>query len=647
MTEPKKSIGYIAVSDIEKSSLPQVMPTLLKEEFKGNVSDVEVNYPKELGTVHPFDFNKVEQIINNVGIVSSAVDKITDYIIGDFIVKTNDPKTQTILDNFVEESNFKTVIRPWIKEGLSKGNGFMELDLKESKVRVMNANWMWVQRNKKGKVLRYNQYIGNKNKINMTSNNVTEFKVNEIAHLPVNKIPNDAYGIGLVNPNMRTINNYATSEMGLHKVIERKAGAPIHVKVGVGQEGVQDEDVDAFKASLQYLTNSTEWVTDANVEMSVLDFKDVGKNLTDASNHDVEQFSMGMQIPMVLLGVANVPEGLAKVQMEAFQRFTNALRKQIEDIIEDKIMVPVLRANGLDADVEFEWELPGEEEKNLRLDTIAKVMVNPFLSPELKAALEIEYAQILGLEMENLLVQPKDAQAKADEEIKKQEDAIKQPEVPGEKPTAKESSKVTVKEKVECSHTACNLTESQISEMTLAEYVNITEIPGFNYTDYLVKILQQLKTYKFQDLLAITEKDLIEGLLPANEIEKLRIVLKNGFRKNLTITQIEKEISQKMNVPDRVKLEEDGSKRVTLSSEARPKAIARTETVRLANAGLKDLYQENGIQHYRYLAALDDRTSAICQELNGQVFLVSEGSPGNNMPPMHVNCRSTIVGLVD
>ena len=131
------------------------------------------------------------------------------------------------------------------------------------------------------------------------------------------------------------------------------------------------------------------------------------------------------------------------------------------------------------------------------------------------------------------------------------------------------------------------------------------------------------------------------------DINKLRIVLKDGFRKNKTIRQIEKDIKQSISLHDRIKIEADGTTKITLSANKRPNAIARTETVRLANVGLKDMYIENDIELYRYLAAIDSRTSDICRSLDGQVFKTKDGMPGVNMPAMHTNCRSSIVGIVD
>ncbi len=71
--------------------------------------------------------------------------------------------------------------------------------------------------------------------------------------------------------------------------------------------------------------------------------------------------------------------------------------------------------------------------------------------------------------------------------------------------------------------------------------------------------------------------------------------------------------------------------------------IARTELTNVQNQAAKEGYQAAGYTHYKFLAAVDDRTSDICQELNGKVFSFEEAVVGENFPPCHPNCRSTII----
>lgn len=69
--------------------------------------------------------------------------------------------------------------------------------------------------------------------------------------------------------------------------------------------------------------------------------------------------------------------------------------------------------------------------------------------------------------------------------------------------------------------------------------------------------------------------------------------------------------------------------------------LIRTETTYMANAAEMESYEELGINQYVYVATLDKRTSPICQELDGKIFKVKDAKPGENLPPMHPNCRST------
>ena len=71
--------------------------------------------------------------------------------------------------------------------------------------------------------------------------------------------------------------------------------------------------------------------------------------------------------------------------------------------------------------------------------------------------------------------------------------------------------------------------------------------------------------------------------------------------------------------------------------------LVRTESCYLANQMEMKAYEECEIEKYRFVATLDLKTSDICRELDGKVFLVSEQQPGKNCPPMHPYCRSTTI----
>lgn len=69
--------------------------------------------------------------------------------------------------------------------------------------------------------------------------------------------------------------------------------------------------------------------------------------------------------------------------------------------------------------------------------------------------------------------------------------------------------------------------------------------------------------------------------------------------------------------------------------------LIRTETAHIHAVADMKAYEDLGIEEYKYLATLDDRTCETCQPLDGKVFKLSEAREGVNYPTMHPNCRCT------
>jgi SPP1 gp7 family putative phage head morphogenesis protein len=109
---------------------------------------------------------------------------------------------------------------------------------------------------------------------------------------------------------------------------------------------------------------------------------------------------------------------------------------------------------------------------------------------------------------------------------------------------------------------------------------------------------------------------------------------------------MENEIKESIEMPDRFSINENGEMTLQMNKEFRPNAIARTETIRLANEGLVSRYKKSDVQEVRFLAALSDRTCPICEDLNGRVFNIQEMETGTNQPPIHTNCRCTLVPVI-
>lgn len=78
-------------------------------------------------------------------------------------------------------------------------------------------------------------------------------------------------------------------------------------------------------------------------------------------------------------------------------------------------------------------------------------------------------------------------------------------------------------------------------------------------------------------------------------------------------------------------------------SYRRAETLVRTESAYIREKATMDGYQNHNVKRYRILATLDNRTSSICQAMDGKEFDIEDAAVGENYPPLHPNCRSTTV----
>lgn len=70
--------------------------------------------------------------------------------------------------------------------------------------------------------------------------------------------------------------------------------------------------------------------------------------------------------------------------------------------------------------------------------------------------------------------------------------------------------------------------------------------------------------------------------------------------------------------------------------------LIRTESCYFETEAKLQAYKDLGITELVFVATLDSRTSEICQHADGERIKISEAVVGENIPPLHPNCRSTV-----
>lgn len=114
-------------------------------------------------------------------------------------------------------------------------------------------------------------------------------------------------------------------------------------------------------------------------------------------------------------------------------------------------------------------------------------------------------------------------------------------------------------------------------------------------------------------------------------LSEIRTHLLQGFIRGDSVENLSRTIAERMDV-----------------SLGRARRIVRTEGSFFTNQAAFDSYKESGVvKRYQFLATLDSRTSDVCQSMDLRVFKLSEKQVGVNFPPLHPNCRSTVVAYFE
>jgi len=608
----------------------------IMEALKGLVQVNKVRFPAELGEEHPFDYSIPERLAKKFGIVSAIVDKYIDFIFsGDINVKSEDERAQTIIEEWMRDVQFNIVARSWIREGLLKGPGYLELGTNDDgtidEVKTLKSDHMFVDRNEFGVVEGYNQFLKPMRMFTSNSKEITRFKPKEVAMLKFNIYGDDAYGLGIVFPLISILDDLISSRKNMHLIMERKSNNPLIFKMGNREKDQfpATEEMEALGQKLEWLTNKHEWVISDFVQPMTLDFGSLADKFEFIIENDLETLFMAAQIPSVVMGKAKVPEGLAEVQMRALQLRVQSMREDIEKVVEENIFKVVLNSQGIDAHVEIVWGLPTEKEKNEKTKLIIEAIKNPFLNENLRIGLQEKLAELMDIDPE-VVEEPEDEREREEEEESQPIVPAQRKKTPTINPTGPKSAVIS-------------------ESIPDPDQTRVQEWVNFNYSTFQDDIIEAVKLDNFDNLHGFTKIDFKAGLLNSAQIAQVKTTLIEGFEQNKTIKDISKDLNKRVKFKDRLRMKDGrlvlnkkGSPILSLAAANRPIAVSRTETTRLSNLGAVNNYKKGGVEKIRWIAAMSERTCPVCEGLNGQIFPIDTSV----IPPAHGMCRCTTTPVI-
>ena len=138
----------------------------------------------------------------------------------------------------------------------------------------------------------------------------------------------------------------------------------------------------------------------------------------------------------------------------------------------------------------------------------------------------------------------------------------------------------------------------------------------------------------------LTTKPLLQPFIKdwtTKSINRVNTIVQQGFSQGKTVNQMALEIrgtkKQKFEDGELAKINRDN------------RAIVRTSVQHVASVGRTETMLQNSdvVKGYQWVSTLDSRTSSQCRGLDTVEFKIGQGP----LPPLHINCRSTTVAVLD
>ena len=122
-----------------------------------------------------------------------------------------------------------------------------------------------------------------------------------------------------------------------------------------------------------------------------------------------------------------------------------------------------------------------------------------------------------------------------------------------------------------------------------------------------------------------------------SSVQRVETAISQGYYQGKTLAEITQDIRG-----TRINGFKDGQLYLTNNQN---KAIVRTTVQHISAQAKQAVFNANAdiVDGLEWVSVLDARTTEICRELDGKIYAINEGP----RPPIHPNCRSTMVAVVN
>lgn len=111
--------------------------------------------------------------------------------------------------------------------------------------------------------------------------------------------------------------------------------------------------------------------------------------------------------------------------------------------------------------------------------------------------------------------------------------------------------------------------------------------------------------------------------------------------KQVLIGELQKQLTQNLMSSGNLKQVVEAIQKKFNTSESNAARLVYTEHAYAVSVATGESYRATGVKQVVFIATLDERTSEICQTMDGTIIDMKDYQPGVTVPPLHPWCRST------
>ena len=111
--------------------------------------------------------------------------------------------------------------------------------------------------------------------------------------------------------------------------------------------------------------------------------------------------------------------------------------------------------------------------------------------------------------------------------------------------------------------------------------------------------------------------------------------------KQVLIGELHKQLTQNLMTGGDLNRLIDSMSQKFNTSRSNAARLVYTEHAYAVSVATGESYRATGVQKVVFIATLDERTSEICQSMDGTIIDMKDYAPGQTVPPLHPYCRST------